>query len=196
MSHTPQPHPDFDVGQDRCQSFLYSIPQDLKNQDDTIRQHLANLKAAPKAKLRQIYRLVDKFAKFRDPFVACKRSCSDCCRINVTITSLEAKQLAEASGRPARVITSDIKHDVDQYAGHECPFLVNNLCSVYEHRPYACRQHAMFLPTAEACNPDICYEIQAPFVHFLGMERASREIGSESDRVVADIRDFFPPLKG
>lgn len=196
MSHTPEHHPDFDVGQQRSNAFIQSVPQHLKTQEDTIPQRLANLNASPKTKLRQVYKLIDEIAQYRKPFVACKPACSDCCHINVSITALEAQQLAEASGRRALPLTRNIIHNQDKFAGQPCPFLVDNLCSVYEARPYACREHVSFLPSAEACRPDTCYNVTVPMLNFGGLQKAYLGIGKASDRVMADIRDFFPPLKG
>jgi Fe-S-cluster containining protein len=195
MSHTPERHPDFDAGKQRSEAFVQAVPRQLIDQETAIPHRLKNLNASPKVKLRQVYKLIDDIAEHRAPFVACKTACSDCCHINVSITALEAQQLAEVSGRTARSLNRSFLHDKDKFAGQACPFLVDNLCSVYSARPYACREHVSYLPTASACIPDICNKVSVPMLTFSGLRDAYLGIGKDSDRVIADIRDFFPPTQ-
>lgn len=89
--------------------------------------------------------------------ITCKAGCSACCRIPVHITAHEAALLAEAGG-------DTMAHDrIAKQAGlsddefmrlpdedRRCAFLADNLCTVYEHRPSACRKHHVI------SDPDLC----------------------------------------
>lgn len=46
----------------------------------------------------------DELANDRGLFIACKKGCANCCQMNVMISSLEAEQIARASGRKAMAI--------------------------------------------------------------------------------------------
>ena len=100
------------------------------------RNHANN--ASAQSKLGRIYALVDELSAYRAPYVACKQGCSDCCRMNVQISNLEAERIAAATGHRPRTLVRSVKHDNGKFAGEACPFLDGNACSIYEHRPYVC----------------------------------------------------------
>ncbi len=117
------------------------------------------------AVLDKIYRIYDAFAGTLD--IACKRYCSLCCTVNVTMTTLEGCKIAGsviseekrylfekiryASSiqrfRPPETINmlaerclegGDISEEGNTFPG-ECPLLFNNECTVYNERPFGCR---------------------------------------------------------
>ncbi len=91
------------------------------------------------------------------PIVAaidCKQ-CGNCCRsLDVCLVPADLEPLSQALHIPL----SEVKtHYVDRAAGkaqgewalmpaHPCPLLRGNLCSIYEHRPLACRLYPQFTP--------------------------------------------------
>lgn len=88
-------------------------------------------------------------AKLSDVPVACKKGCSHCCNIWVSASVPEIFYLAkllrgQASGREmavreAHAATEPYTHEQRPYHPFPCGFLENNECSIYEHRPVACR---------------------------------------------------------
>lgn len=173
--------------------FTEALPPELLRREEELPSRIAALKAAPKAKLRQIYRLVDEISKIRMPFVACGKGCSSCCHMNVTITLEEAAQLSKAADRKMANLAATVDHDPAEFAGRACPFLDRKgLCSVYADRPLACRLHASYFETSAACHPNVMNLVEAPKVGFSGPEEALLAIKAEAEPVFADIRDFFP----
>lgn len=117
------------------------------------------------AALEKIYRIYGDFAATLD--VACRRYCSLCCTVNVTMTTLEGRKIAEslmpeekrhlfekircASSlqrfRPLETINmlaelcmegEDLPEEDNAFQG-ECPLLIDNECAVYNERPFGCR---------------------------------------------------------
>jgi len=116
--------------------------------------------------LDKMYKIYDNMACKTD--LACKTHCSTCCTRNVTMTSLEGHRLLEyiissnktpvlkkleAESEQKRFIPKITTNtlaamcakgddlpdeDIDQLWG-ACPFLQDNLCTVYEARPFGCR---------------------------------------------------------
>jgi Fe-S-cluster containining protein len=87
----------------------------------------------------------------KDMPIACGKGCSHCCHIWVSVTAPEALFIAKALRRrsdaaaviervkAAHLYTKDFPFEVRDRYPHACPLLVDDLCSVYEIRPTACR---------------------------------------------------------
>ncbi len=116
--------------------------------------------------LVQIYKIHDDYISALE--LKCKRRCADCCTRNVTLTSLEGyllkqgfddmykeavekKLTLEATKKRFQpgLTTNGLadlcasggdipKEEVNPDWG-KCPLLVNDECSIYEHRPFECR---------------------------------------------------------
>lgn len=152
--------------------------------------------ASLKAKNVKLRRVVDIMAKEISVAAVCKKGCSYCCHIAVTITNWEAEQLAAASGR--KVSTPDLKYpDIQQdqidYGGVACPFLKNNACSVYDARPLACRSYFNVSSYPELCDSVKYPKQEVPQVGTSVIWNAHASINIDDPKlIVADIRAFFP----
>ncbi len=101
-----------------------------------------------------------------DYTIACKKGCSACCTQNVTITALEGEEILEyiqeqnmskwlaeklnlpPAHTPAQLTNNDFAcaclqgKEVEYRHDHStapCPFLEDDLCKIYQVRPFACR---------------------------------------------------------
>lgn len=116
--------------------------------------------------LDRIYRLYDGIVGAYE--LACRKSCAHCCTCNVTLTTLEGYRILDCLSferrsrllegvrkaasqnrfRPALTtnaiarLCADGKEipaeEIDPHGG-PCPLLADNLCPVYDVRPFACR---------------------------------------------------------
>jgi Fe-S-cluster containining protein len=118
------------------------------------------------AALGSIYNIYNEFAAAFD--LACQKTCAHCCTTHVTLTTLEgykllgnlplaskadllnAIQTKQDANRFRPNITTnqladfcamgiDPPDETDAAAGTVCPLLADNLCSIYELRPFGCR---------------------------------------------------------
>ncbi|MGM9516695.1 YkgJ family cysteine cluster protein [Roseateles sp. DB2] len=177
----------------RRAAFVASIPAALQETEDTLAVKLRNENSSRRTKLRRVYAVMDALAEVRASYVACRKGCSACCRMNVQISYLEAQRLAEASGRTPVPLHSSRAHSMEKFAGSPCPFLSQaGECSVYDARPFSCRNHASFLSTDEHCRLPIKEQGGMPLVRFDGLLDAMRAL-QEGKEIIGDIRDFFPP---
>lgn len=128
--------------------------------------------------LSQIYQIYDEF--IADFQLACKKTCSGCCTRNVTMTSLEAYRIVDfltnsgrndlieklksekdkkrfhprvTTNRLADICASNeevpLEGDPDPFWG-SCPILENDICPIYEVRPFECRS----MCSKENCEED------------------------------------------
>jgi hypothetical protein len=116
--------------------------------------------------LNKIYVLYEDVVKNLD--VACKKYCSSCCTPNVTMTTLEGFLIADhmiSNGQAdlfediqAKISTNRFKPQITTnrladlcmkgddppeeektHSNESCPVLKDNLCPIYEVRPFGCR---------------------------------------------------------
>ncbi|TKB11674.1 YkgJ family cysteine cluster protein [Desulforhopalus sp. IMCC35007] len=116
--------------------------------------------------LHSIYTIFEDWSSKSNPHLACCKGCSTCCTQNVTITALEGEDIlryvitkkmvdkfatallqSTDFSRP-KYTTNDFAkacldgRDLDpeiQSDNGGCPFLENNLCTIYPVRPFSCR---------------------------------------------------------
>jgi Fe-S-cluster containining protein len=164
--------------------------------EDALPEILVKATVSKKGKLKRIYIAMDKISKIREPFVACGIGCSDCCRMNISVSKLEAQTISGVTGKQFVDLQESMSHKYKHFVGTACPFLEKDECSIYDHRPLVCRRHSSFHSTAEWCTPDVLLEKRVPIIQFGGIDRAFIETSSDNRGVViADIRDFFPTLE-
>ncbi len=116
--------------------------------------------------LKKIYMLYDEAIEHID--VVCQKKCSPCCTCNVTLTSLEAQFIVSSLNRHGKANLQDkmttyfpekryipkatinmfarlcaqgkeIPEEENDPSWGKCPLLVDDMCSIYDARPFGCR---------------------------------------------------------
>lgn len=176
----------------RRQNFVKAIPADLSQQEDNIQAKLAKENASTRSKLRKIYNLMTYLGNIAEPYVACKKGCSSCCKMNVTISQIEANLIGEKTGKRVNQLSKSINHNSDEFIGISCMFLKDGLCSIYDNRPFVCRKHLWFDTSPYWCDPERSLGVEMPMIEFSGAVGAFFDVTkTSSGGVHADIRDFF-----
>lgn len=164
-----------------------------------------NLEAsAPRSKLPKLYAMMEEVAAVRAPHLACSAGCNACCRtIPVEISDLEARHIAHKTGRVMASLPPGRHTTAGPSAKHvntPCPFLVDNLCSIYEHRPYNCRSLAVVDRDALTCSEENTALARAkdpravpvPMTKMQAFDPSYATLTDRAGAVWADIRQFFP----
>jgi Fe-S-cluster containining protein len=108
-------------------------------------------------------RFLQKFFEQQKDYIFCKEGCSHCCeRGQYPFSALELKYLMQGYNKLSQEekdiiqkkieqVVADAKTTKDEVYLHECPFLINKKCSVYEHRGIICRTHGIlfFIPNED-----------------------------------------------
>lgn len=155
--------------------------------------------SSPRSKLPKLFALMEVVGEVRAPHLACGPGCSACCRlIPVQISDLEAKHIATVTGREPAALSPGVHAPIR--VNTSCPFLVDNRCSIYEHRPYNCRSLAVVDRDALTCGDENTALTRAkdPRAIPVAMTRMQafdplyKKLTSRTGAVWADIRQFFP----
>ncbi len=133
--------------------------------------------------------------------IACKAGCNHCCRARVEAMAAEIFRIArELRGRPAeemnhviRRLETHLAMRSDEQAWSrrpQCPFLENELCSIYDVRPGVCRKaHSLDLRKCRTDAAEIPQNLgivvgiaaltqgTADAYRKLGLDAASHELG-------------------
>ena len=110
------------------------------------------------------------------------------CFYNVTISEIEIRHIEENT-KFKRAKEIQEKND---FHGTPCPFLKNNSCSIYEHRPLMCRRHTTLAPTNYWCQPENALKHEFSQIEFSELRRTYDLIRIESiSSELWDIRQVF-----
>jgi len=87
-------------------------------------------------------------------FLHCPLPCGDCCRFGLEAITYEDAQRIVSTGlswKEFGQICTLLQHKGKDMTwaikGTPCPFLEDNLCSIYDHRPQVCRDYPIIRPT-------------------------------------------------
>lgn len=162
-------------------------------QSDLARQTLRRSGSAV-ARPQVAIRLVEMTAEAIEPVSACRKGCSHCCHLRVEMSEVEASELGKVLGREPNRKRRYMPTQAERF-GYDtpCPSLKDSLCSIYEHRPLACRKNHNLDVDDLFCRLDL------PLGYRHQVLRASDDAAmlvygsslTENMRV-ADIRDWFP----
>lgn len=160
---------------------------------------LGRTAGAPRSKLPKLYALMEEVGRIRSPHLACNAGCSNCCRhIPVEISDLEARHIAAATGKACATLPPG-RHTLPRVSG-ACPFLTDDRCSIYEHRPYACRSLGVVDRDALTCSLENTRLTRAkdpravpvPMTKMQAFDPLYQSMIGRPNATRADIRQFFP----
>ena len=124
-----------------------------------------------------LYAYIDKTVlSMKDVPIACGKGCSHCCYVWVSASAPEVLYIINKLNNDVktRIIETNqatCKYSFDQRDKHptQCPFLCNNICSIYQLRPQACRLAASGDATvcARSYHNETDEGIPTPYVYLM-----------------------------
>lgn len=159
------------------------------------------------SRVHWLRRAADSVGSMLQPVAACRKGCAHCCAISVVVAESEAKVIGREIGRtPAKAphattLAGAIEDPTiaenwqaamaAKYNGVACTFLQNNVCSIYEHRPVACRSQINIDRDALMCELVEGFAVPAPYVDMTPHKVRYLQVFGLDQRY-ADLRDWFP----
>lgn len=126
------------------------------------------------AYLKFLNEKLEKFFESQKPFIFCKKGCAKCCKnAQFPYSVIEMKYLfnglADLDKKTLAVIEQNLenilekrKHFTGKKFRYDCPFLINNECSVYDYRGVVCRTFGLMTQYENE-------KLRAPFCTFQGL---------------------------
>ncbi|WP_372751404.1 YkgJ family cysteine cluster protein [Labilibaculum sp.] len=104
----------------------------------------------------------NKLTKLHQKEMACKKGCSECC-MHFSVLPVEYFSiLEELKANPPKEY-QELNEEAD-----DCNFLVNDLCQIYESRPFICRTHG--LPLLFMSSEDDNWELSTCPLNFTNFD--------------------------
>ena len=102
---------------------------------------------------------LDKIFEHQKEYIFCKKGCSYCCKQgDFPMSEIEYKYLMLGFDKFDEATKKEINKNIKKIKEQQnkdsyiCPFLINDICSVYEYRPFVCRTFGVLTEDAKG-NP-------------------------------------------
>jgi Fe-S-cluster containining protein len=155
--------------------------------------HLGSHRDAAVEFVANLHRAVDKVMQQPGTLTACHAGCACCCQVRVEATEPEIFRIArELRQRPPAQIAILVERLRNRAAAadeassllHDCAFLEDRLCSIYEVRPAVCRRaHSLSAERCHSFAPEIPQDLDRLLraeVLITGTSEAYRRVGLQS----------------
>ena len=133
---------------------------------------------------------LNKYFSEQAPYITCKMGCAKCCSNgDYPFSEIEVEYLKQGfnklDDKTKEIILSNIKqiiidkkNNTKETFTYKCPFLIDNVCSVYEQRGIICRTFGLIYLKEGA-------KMQIPFCAYEGLNY-SNVLDPEKDMLMAD----------
>lgn len=139
--------------------------------------------------LKFVQEKLNKFFEAQSPYISCKKGCAFCCQnAQFPYSEMEFNYLVYGSLLLDKDVQAKVEANIEQilknkkeFKGdvfkYDCPFLIDNSCSVYNNRGLVCR--AFGLVELGKNN-----KVKIPFCHELGLNYAN--VVDEEQQIISE----------
>jgi len=97
--------------------------------------------------LKEFDKVLEQYNKSQESHLKCQKGCSFCCKNgDYPFSRLEMEYLMNGFMNLPSEIKQKIRENINNVKGKDqyvCPFLINDLCILYERRGIVCRTHGL-----------------------------------------------------
>ena len=139
--------------------------------------------------LKFVQEKLNKFFEAQSPYISCKKGCAFCCKnAQFPYSEMEFNYLVYGSLMIDKELQAKIEANIDrilkdkqQFNGdvfrYDCPFLIDNSCSVYDYRGIVCRSFGLI----ELGENN---KVKIPFCHEKGLNYAN--VVDEEKQIISE----------
>ena len=166
--------------------MVRNFPAFLKKGEAKLFKNLKKIHKPAIIKLKKLYVFMDQFYDHVNKYTPCQKACSECCFYQVSVSGIEILLIENTYKIKRKKVV--IPLEINQ--GTPCCFLRNNLCLIYDARPFVCRRHIILAADNGWC-PHYCGH-KFPMLSFSEIDRSYELILQESKSIeLYDIREIF-----
>lgn len=179
---------------------ISNIFQPKKTEFDKALKNVLASNTSRKLKLIKLQSILSDVRALSDPYTACNKGCSNCCYQRVMLSQTEAEAIGnKINVNPVQLPRNYTLPDVEAF-NHEtpCTFLKNGSCSIYDYRPFMCRNQVNLDIDNTLCSFENWELSKVKDPRYLGIPMlspgpllAAYQNISGNDKS-GDIRDYFP----
>lgn len=173
---------------------LPPIPKKLNEQMRNLVDTKLNSDLTIFEKLKAVFKFLDEYNAFVATFSVCQKGCSHCCKIDVSVSRLEAEYISQKSGA-----TLNQGNNVTHGHGDPCTFLgKDGACEIYSFRPFNCRTfHTLDDPKycVDGITSHQVYGVSTMgygSLILLSLASWLKLFHDENNLAYRDVRDWFP----
>lgn len=94
--------------------------------------------------------VIDRKFEHQKEYLACAKGCAKCCKTaSMPFSKVEFDYLTEGfntlDNDTKKIVLDNMKTLIDKEGDEACPFLINDVCSVYKYRGLICRTFGLLL---------------------------------------------------
>lgn len=169
------------------EKMIRLFPSSLSKKEEGLYARISKSKANYLNKLSSLFSEMNEIYAYVDKFTPCKKGCSHCCHIPVSVSELEVEYIEKSLKIKRKAFSA---YDITQ--NKPCPFLKDNGCSIYNVRPFVCRRHVVLTKTPYWCELERCNQEIMPLLNFTETQKSFEYLIYESGRNrLFDIREIF-----
>lgn len=142
------------------------------------------------SKYELLWRAADILGQYASKVSACRKGCSHCCHIAVSMSHGEAEMIGRRIKKTPNAVPSGLSESFRDEIGQPCVFLKNGACSIYENRPLACRAHFNLDRDDLLCRLIPGADVPVPYLNAQEIFVAYAVI---DPRGMSTLRAFFKP---
>ncbi len=123
------------------------------------------------------------FFEAQSPYISCKKGCGLCCQnAEFPFSEVEFNYLVQGSmnltietQNKVEENIAKILQDKKEFNGeifrYDCPFLIDNSCSIYEHRGIVCRSFGLIEASEDKAKIPFCHEKELNYSNVVDNEK-------------------------
>jgi Fe-S-cluster containining protein len=133
---------------DNWKKIISQITPEFDIKEEVLFKSLTHNKKPAMWQLEDLYGYMNELFAAISKHAPCRKGCADCCRMTILVSPLEAQYIESKTGIKRNQSTAAAVPEETP-----CPFLENDVCSIYQYRPYVCRNHLALHDDPKWCLP-------------------------------------------
>lgn len=174
------------IAENNYRACLRQMPRSFITSQKKLFKMIKKSNFDPIKMLEKLYSYMDDLNRYVQGYTPCKKGCSNCCCIPISVTELDVYFIERSLGISRNIQKLLILPEIP------CPFLVSNACSIYRYRPFVCRKNVTFDTSSRWCHAKVGANAPMPTLQLNSIEQIYYHLANlNGANTLFDIREIF-----